>query len=445
MALSSIVLVLVAAAVLVVAEQLGGFKCDSTAQADAIAAEFTATRLDNSQCPREDWLALMAAADPSSDKILMNVGFNKGYNFAVWMNVFMPWTNVTSAVWLDHICPKEADRVDCCGVCNDCKAEFPAVSTALRVQQQLTFIGVELNARNIDKVGTTMSKLLQERAPSGVRLFTYRTAVSDGPGNLTISSCPFGEEGCSITQHMSRSPGRTSVAMDSIDNLMTRFRSEQPAYLLEHHHEKLASTTDSNRKRYLIDLLMIDVEGNDPLALRGCQQLLEQKNIRAVIFEYHFKLPWGGIALGTVSSGLEQQGFDCYFQGQGRLWPITAGCWSGRYEVHKWSNVMCLQRGDSWHAAVQPLVVRSARISDTAPAALPHKPPTRKWNAENESVAEYLVKRQQHIATRGNLTAHARRQPHRAADRPLKHKSRAQEGKPYAEALLKGRESSSIL
>eukprot|EP00981_Chlorochromonas_danica_P002358 scaffold453_cov187-Ochromonas_danica.AAC.28 len=43
---------------------------------------------------------------------------------------------------------------------------------------------------------------------------------------------------------------------------------------------------------------------------------------------------------------------------QGRLWKITGNCWHEKYEFHEWSNVMCFQRNDIWHKAVQDLVVR---------------------------------------------------------------------------------------
>ena len=49
---------------------------------------------------------------------------------------------------------------------------------------------------------------------------------------------------------------------------------------------------------------------------------------------------------------------DCYFQGNGRLWPLS-GCWNDAYEFHWWSNVMCIKRDDPYHAAVNDFVVRS--------------------------------------------------------------------------------------
>ena len=47
---------------------------------------------DGSRCPRETWLEAMASVDELPTKLFLNIGFNKGYNFAVWANLFAPWT-----------------------------------------------------------------------------------------------------------------------------------------------------------------------------------------------------------------------------------------------------------------------------------------------------------------------------------------------------------------
>ena len=74
------------------------------------------------------------------------------------------------------------------------------------------------------------------------------------------------------------------------------------------------------------------------------------------MFEYHRNGKWKNYKLKLVIDNITGHGYDCYWQGQRRLWPIT-GCWHNRYEFHNWSNVMCLLREDPWHYAIQHLVV----------------------------------------------------------------------------------------
>jgi hypothetical protein len=101
---------------------------------------------------------------------------------------------------------------------------------------------------------------------------------------------------------------------------------------------------------------MIDTEGNDPQVIQGASSLLASHKIRVLLFEYHRNGQWETQRLGPVVSALQEYGYDCYWQGQRRLWPIT-GCWDDGYEFHNWSNVLCVLREDPWHYAVQHLVV----------------------------------------------------------------------------------------
>jgi hypothetical protein len=106
----------------------------------------------------------------------------------------------------------------------------------------------------------------------------------------------------------------------------------------------------------VVDILMIDAEGSDPLVLKGTANLFRQHRVRCVVFEYHGVGPWVGIELKNVVNELAGYDFDCYFQGQGRLWPITS-CWHRNYEFHWWSNVMCVQREDVWYDVLQEYLV----------------------------------------------------------------------------------------
>ena len=117
------------------------------------------------------------------------------------------------------------------------------------------------------------------------------------------------------------------------------------------------------------------------------------------MFEYHFMDIWKTVQLEDVVHVLDLHDFDCYFQGNARLWPITGkssvatvscsflrgyyfsccniripllssysnfslfkyiyivgSCWDARYEFKFWSNVLCVLRGDVWHTVIQKYV-----------------------------------------------------------------------------------------
>jgi hypothetical protein len=123
----------------------------------------------------------------------------------------------------------------------------------------------------------------------------------------------------------------------------------------------LESLTSSNNSSTTVsvDILMIDnTEGHDGLVLMGAKHLFKQRAIRCVIFEYHSVLPWGEMRLEDTVKELDSLGYDCFFQGQNRLWRITGSCWHSNYEFHLWSNVMCIERNDVWLATIQPFIMK---------------------------------------------------------------------------------------
>ena len=55
--------------------------------------------------------------------------------------------------------------------------------------------------------------------------------------------------------------------------------------------------------------------------------------------------------------GLVQQlaaagNYICYYSGSGRLWRVT-GCWDSLYEMHQWSNLICVGRRDKWFPVLE--------------------------------------------------------------------------------------------
>ena len=90
---------------------------------------------DRSKCPAEGWFEAMRDSDVKHkiNGIFINIGFNKGYNFANWMNLYTPWTKVTPLLWYEFLQKKyqmsetkqnNNKRITPCGVCNDCHVTF---------------------------------------------------------------------------------------------------------------------------------------------------------------------------------------------------------------------------------------------------------------------------------------------------------------------------------
>lgn len=324
------------------------FRCEPAALREKLAKTFKTLRYDGSNCPREDWFALMAQADAHRPKLFVNIGVNKGYNIAIWMNIFTPANHVDTHTW-KKLLPCEGDDYKCCGACFECKQKTYTPPAGNAVPSQLTILAVDLNDHNLQQINTNFQKLAPDMADHGVSIYTLHAAVSDKSGTVTIPDCIYGDEICSLRNTSYGHSKYKQVSMLTVDEIMSAF-----------FHAAGRSVHGYGDRNYhpLIDILLIDTEGHDPLALAGSKQLFKSKKVRCVIFEYHAVGHWESTQLQTVLQDLEAADFECYFQGQGRLWKITDGCWHANYEFHDWSNVMCIQKQDSWLKIVQPLVVK---------------------------------------------------------------------------------------
>jgi hypothetical protein len=61
----------------------------SETDVSTMAKYFHLVGAGQSSCPSSDWLLDIAKANSTYLKIFINVGFNKGYNFAIWANVWL--------------------------------------------------------------------------------------------------------------------------------------------------------------------------------------------------------------------------------------------------------------------------------------------------------------------------------------------------------------------
>ncbi len=55
---------------------------ESSVDCSTLAKAFINHNFDGSNCPQESWMEVFRAVDPNPSKNMINIGFNKGYNFA---------------------------------------------------------------------------------------------------------------------------------------------------------------------------------------------------------------------------------------------------------------------------------------------------------------------------------------------------------------------------
>ncbi len=373
-------------------------RCNNSKDANVVASIFRHCNpnRDFTNCPQEGWLSLFKESDMQSGRKkhynIINIGFNKGYNFATWLNVFAPSTNVDAKVWHESLKKvQNIDSNDFCGVCNDCNAP-PFLSsrpvTAGQIEPALHMVGVDLNKYNIDLVTSVMQKVRDAHNISENRLTlkllhaaggstsSVTTTPDTPPNKLKVPKCSAGNELCKISNPSEPTDQQTAIEFEYVDVVGVEDLIQHLLYVRQPTREshlkqktRLAKPTMPLNKApkvhntdHMIDILHIDTEGNDCEVLKTAMETLKAQRVRALIFEYHKLGAWGTTQLKEVIEGIAQCNMECYFMGQNRLWPISGKCWDAQYEFHQWSNVMCILRSDPWYKAIQPLVPTLASL-----------------------------------------------------------------------------------
>ena len=301
--------------------------------------------------------AVDASASSSRDTTYINIGVNKGYNLALWLRIFVRGhEDMTGFRWQALLAAWEraenATLQTSCGSCNDCVFDLPLLQPGPAAPRgdeggggRVTFVGVDLNEHNVRLLQSASRQLssssnananaTRQRAP--LQWVLHHAAAGNETGKLVPAyRCDPGVEECAIQSGSSRDEVQL-VPMLTVDAIVANLTS-----------------------RSGVDILMIDAEGHDCSVLQGARETLQQRRVRCVIFEYNNQPPWATTNLSSTVSWLHSAGYECYFQGQERLWPVSGPCWSPEYEFHSHSNVMCVKRADRWFGAVQRFVVGSA-------------------------------------------------------------------------------------
>lgn len=381
------------------------FVCCVVSGRDAflIAQYFRFLQYDGSNCPKETWLIDMHAVDPGRDKLFVDIGFNKGYNFAIWMSLWTPELDINTKSWMNSLTKTmpHIEYSELCGYCKDCQSNMFTLHDSSLLNnnvkeydstRSLTMIGLDINPTNIDAVNNITSDYVMNNANSKIfdptipSLFTYTVAASGKTGNVSVWDCQgMVIENCKISGNPSRGHSLLAVTLDDfLDSIATSpsMHLEGPASIpFKNDKENTAmdvDTADSGAKfmpaaaplseqlskigskfdykfhsSRVIDMLITDTEGHDAEVLYGAMKHLKQRKVRCIIFEYHQHCPWPKTPLFQLIKDLHvAAGYVCYFEGQGRLFRLT-GNHNPLFEIHHWSNVICVQKHDIWYGVLE--------------------------------------------------------------------------------------------
>jgi FkbM family methyltransferase len=287
----------------------------------------------------------MRNVDPNPDKVFVDIGFNKGYNFAIWATTWMPHLNINPTLWYsilknspagikgdpmggqceeyiyDNVMAKHSTKID--------------LSLEYNKDIQLQMYGVDLNPTNLDLVYNTTT-YIKEHNNINLNIQLLLAAAAKENGEITVLKCTDGNyEGCLIIEKPDNPNGVIKVPMVNVEKIIEHFNIKK------------------KKNNVLIDILLIDTEGHDAQVLQGAKELLKLPHlIRMVSFEYHKNCPWPLTTLESVIYDLALMNYICYYQGQGRLFRIT-GCWDDLYEMNMWSNIVCIKRHDIWYKVLE--------------------------------------------------------------------------------------------
>lgn len=296
-------------------------------------------------CPGTSWIDSIVRADSKRNKVVFDVGCNKGDDAIRWLKRYGNAGFWRVGAWAstmpsdNYACRKPDPNEDKSTVSSQ---DVPSESDFLEV------VCVEAMPNNF-KALTTTAKTLGYDATSHSNGSLHLVHAFVGAGDNTSVDFPDGPVG-SEALHPS-----ITYRKDSARNEIYETRSYK---LIHGNHVPVRSVDGIVQELKLprVDILTIDTEGADPLVLIGSESAL--KSVRFLEFEVHRDIAnsaWSRTTLKSVIESLsEKNNFDCYFEGNDKLLRIT-GCWHETYDQAKyvaWTNVVCAKRGDIWNSAL---------------------------------------------------------------------------------------------
>jgi len=276
----------------------------------------------HSNCPSDSWhdrIAPILAAG-SAELVMLNIGANKGYNLAEWMQRYTA-ADISNKKW-HQLMMRSADppcALQCCGVCLVCHRA--------RMKQRAD-VGARLRLHAFELQPSNERMLRQLVALANAPVEVHGEAVSNMTG--TVYTRDSGAPGYESVAALTKAPARKAVTRNvtTVDAFMEARRIER------------------------IGLISVDTEGWDGFVLRGMGGALQRKAIDVIEFEYMraWKQHLGQTALADTLRWLDSVGYTCFWQGnRGALAQASGGCWVDEFQTrisHRWSNLVCASRPD---------------------------------------------------------------------------------------------------
>lgn len=291
-----------------------------------MAAACHAEALDigrHSNCPSDLWhdraAPLLAASASSRDGLVMlNIGANKGFNLAEWMQRYTN-ADVSNKQWHKLMMNKAEPpcRLQCCGVCLICHRKR---------SKQVASAKLQLHAFELQPSNEEL--LRQLVALTGAPVEVHGSAVSNASG--VVYTRDSGAPGYESVSAMRSARGSRAIVRNvtTVDAFLAARRIER------------------------VGLVSIDTEGWDAFVMRGMEGALRRRAIDAFEFEYTraWKPHLGEHALKEHLAWLDGLGYTCFWQGnRGAVAQANMGCWREEYHArisHRWSNLVCTARAD---------------------------------------------------------------------------------------------------
>jgi FkbM family methyltransferase len=249
-------------------------------------------------------------------RYIFDIGCNKGYESAHFINAFVPESGITRQQHYQNLESRFPGLG--CGHCIDCQ-EQDDVDVVDASPQRIAVLHIHCYepAPDMHKVLLGMRSTMASHPR--VRWTPHNLAISDKKGIAVFPS------GCGELCHLGAvSLNNATVNVTTVDDQM------------------IANNIN------FIDILKIDTEGYDPAVLQGAQVALRQKRVGIVLFEYNNLNLWFKVPLARVVTDMFDLGYICYFDGKPTLTQLSL-CWLDYYELRvsarmAWSNVVCVLR-----------------------------------------------------------------------------------------------------
>jgi len=297
-------------------------------------------------CPQDLWVDSLVESDPSSDKIIIDIGCNKGDDLIAWMERWDPspqgfWnTSRWKQYYADTLLRPDPNQKNWVldtetFHCPDRPFSRPEAVKQMAMQSTTRrapiAVCVEPERENIELLKA--SSALGYGSTEHGSFHIVQAALSDHADmNQTIEfpdGFP-GQENLGLSSRMY--DGHTSsVPLTTVDNLVKQLKLPR------------------------VDILTIDTEGWDPAVLLGAMETLS--SVRYLEFEVHRDLkgtPWENTTLKSVITSLDEKGLECHWAGTNGVLLSLNKCWKESFEEGFWANVACVKRNDEWATALKP-------------------------------------------------------------------------------------------